>query len=448
MDLSSICDNKVEGRVISTLIYNPTFIFHSPYLKERHFYNVDNSCIYWAIGQLVQQGITTITALNLEQTINGNAAVRRKIDEFNLPKMQDYIDLCQEAKTDSPNEYILLAKKVVEYAFKRDLYKKSDTWQRRCESPDVDLAQLSNDVYRDLNTLTSSYVLEKETRKIGDEVDDIYTKIKEKKMRGESYGLPSFFPALGEYFSYEPAELIMFSARMKKGKSWLAMIEALHKAENGCSVLVCDTEMSDEQWYVRAVSYITGIKVNRIKNDILTDEEEDQIQQCNAKLKSYQLYHVYMPIFSKEKFYSMCAQLKISANLQFVVFDYIKADDAILDSAARSAYMGGMTNFLKNNIAGELNLPVLAFCQLGRSGEVAESDAIERYCSTMCKWEEKTPEEITRDGKECGTHKITVKLNRLGIQHNSEDEYIDMMWLKDRIGIVQAKQHEVEDLFE
>lgn len=444
MDLSNICDNRVEGRVISTLIYNPTFIFNSPFLKERHFYNTDNSCIYWAIGQLVQQGITTITALNLEQAISSNAAVRRKIDEFNLPKMQEYIDLCQESKTDSVNEYILLAKKVVEYAFKRDLIKKSDTWQRRCESPDIDLTQISNDVYRDLNNLTSSYLLEKETRMIGEEVDNIYEKIKEKKARGESYGLPSFFPALGEFFSYEPAELIMFSARMKKGKSWLAMIEALHKAENGCCVLVCDTEMSDEQWYVRAVSYMTGIKVNRIKNDILTDEEEQLIADCNGKLKTYKLYHVYMPVFSKEKFYSMVAQLKMSTGLQFVVFDYIKADDAILDSAARSAYMGGMTNFLKNNIAGELNLPVLAFCQLGRSGEVAESDAIERYCSTMCRWEEKTAEEIARDGKDCGTHKITVKLNRLGIQHNGDDEYIDMMWQRDRIGIVQAQQHHVE----
>jgi len=448
MDLSQMCDNKIEGRVISTLIYNPTFIFHSPYLKERHFYNTDNSCIYWAIGVLVQQGITTITALNLEQTINTNAAVRRKIEEFNIPKMQEYIDLCQEAKTDNVNEYIILSKKVVEYAFKRSLFKKCDSWQRICENSDIELSEISSGVYRDLNNLTASFVLDRETRVIGDEIDEIYQRIKQKKERGESYGLPSCYPALNEFYSYEPSELIMFSARMKKGKSWLAMFEALHKAENGVCVLVLDTEMSDEQWYIRALSYLSGIRVKRIKNDILSDEEEQLIKECNDKLKSYNIFHVYMPVFNKEKFYSMCAQLKISAGLQFVVFDYIKSDDSLLDAAARSAYMGGMTNFLKNTIAGELNLSVLAFCQLNRSGEVAESDAIERYCSTMCKWEEKTPEEIERDGRECGTHKITVKLNRLGIQHNGDDEYIDMMWLRDRIGIVQATQHKPDEPFD
>lgn len=145
---------------------------------------------------------------------------------------------------------------------------------------------------------------------------------------------------------------------------------------------------------------------------------------------------------TKEKFYSICAQKKNEMGLKFVVWDYIKADDSILDPAERSAYMSGMTNFLKNIIAGDLKMSVLAFAQLNRKNEVAECDGIEKYCSVSVRWERKTDEEILKDGKECGTHKFRVALNRLGEQHMSEDEYIDMMFSQVRVGITEAKQHE------
>ena len=110
--------------------------------------------------------------------------------------------------------------------------------------------------------------------------------------------------------------------------------------------------------------------------------------------------------------------------------------------------MAGIANWLKNIIAGDLKMSVLAFAQLNRQNEVAESDGIEKYCSVAVKWEEKTNEEIIRDGKDCGTHKLTVKLNRLGKQHMGEDDYIDMMFMSKKVGIVEAKQHKAENPYQ
>jgi hypothetical protein len=110
--------------------------------------------------------------------------------------------------------------------------------------------------------------------------------------------------------------------------------------------------------------------------------------------------------------------------------------------------MAGIANWLKNIIAGDLKLSVLAFCQLNRQNEVADSDGIERFCSVAVKWEEKTDEEIMKDGASCGTHKLKVKLNRLGLQHDRDTEYIDMMFTKERVGIIEAKQHENKNPFE
>lgn len=303
-------------------------------------------------------------------------------------------------------------------------------------------------MYKELNNLTTRYVTDGEITTFGSKVKDIWKKIKEKKDRGESYGIPSFFPSVNEFFTYEETELIVVEARMKKGKSWLAMIEALHKAMNGVPTFVQDSEMSDENWYIRAVSYLSGIPVNHIKNDKLTEEEEKKIDETNDYLESLPLFHNFDPYITKERFYSICAQKKIEMGLKFVVWDYIKCDDSILNSAERSAYMAGIANWLKNIIAGDLKMSVLAFAQLNRQNEVAESDGIEKYCSVAVKWEEKTNEEIIRDGKDCGTHKLTVKLNRLGKQHMGEDDYIDMMFTSKKVGIVEAKQHKAENPYQ
>ena len=441
MDLSEISDYKAEAGVISTLVYHPEFILHSNYLHEKYFYNVDNACIYWAIKELFAQKITNITALNIEQMLDSNKAVRKKVQEYNLPSIQEYIDLCFNTKRDSVEEYLLLVNRVVELAFKRSFYKKASDWQRMCSNEDIHLDDMSNTVYKELNELTTSFVTDGEITTFGSKIKDIWQKIKEKKERGESYGLPSFFPSINEFFTYEETELVVIEARMKKGKSWLAMIEALHKAMNGVPTFVQDSEMSDENWYIRVLSYLSGVPVYRIKGSVLTAEEESKIEETNAYIEDLPLFHNFDPYITKERFYSICAQKKIEMGLKFVVWDYIKCDDSILNSAERSAYMAGIANWLKNIIAGDLKMSVLAFCQLNRSNEVAESDGIEKYCSVAVKWEEKTNEELVADGKDCGTHKLTVKLNRLGKQHMGESDYIDMMFTTGRVGIKEAKQH-------
>lgn len=448
LDLSAISDYKAEAGVVSTLIYHPEFILHSNYLHEKYFYNVDNACIYWAIRELYSKKIVNITALNIEQVLDSNRAVKKKMQEYNMPSIQEYIELCFNTKRDTVEEYLLLVNRVVELAFKRAFAVQCENWKRRCYDETIRLEELSNGVYKELNNLTTSFVTDGEITTFGSKAAGIWEKIKEKKARGESYGLPSFFPSVNKFFTYEETELVVIEARMKKGKSWLAMIEGYHKASNGVPTFIQDSEMSDENFYVRLASYISGIPVEHLKNEQLTPEEEKTIEKVNKHIEDLPLFHNFDPFITKEKFYSICAQKKIEMGLKFVIWDYIKCDDGVLNAAERSAYMGGMANWLKNTIAGDLKLSVLTFAQLNRNNEVAESDGIERYCSVAVKWEEKTNEELMNDGRECGTHKLTVKLNRLGKQHMGDGDYIDMMFSQERVGIVEAKPHRKLNPFE
>jgi replicative DNA helicase len=100
MNLSEISDYKAEAGIVSTLVYHPEFILHSNYLHEKYFYNTDNACIYWAIKELYNKKITNITALNIEQMLDSNKAIKKTMESYNMPSIQEYIDLCFNTKRD------------------------------------------------------------------------------------------------------------------------------------------------------------------------------------------------------------------------------------------------------------------------------------------------------------------------------------------------------------
>jgi replicative DNA helicase len=140
MDLKELCDIQAEAGIIATLIYHSDFILHSDYLKPKYFYSVDNASFYWAIKELYNNKIINIDAFNISNMLNSNKAVKNAIEKYNLPSIQEYIDLCINVKRDTLEEYIFLVDKVVELAFKRDYYKSTVDFQNMCFDKSVTLS--------------------------------------------------------------------------------------------------------------------------------------------------------------------------------------------------------------------------------------------------------------------------------------------------------------------
>ena len=140
-------------------------------------------------------------------------------------------------------------------------------------------------------------------------------------------------------------------------------------------------------------------------------------------MKKQPFVHIYLPQTSDEEIYAIHKILKYKMNLEFSIFDYIKSN--IQSAAENYNALGSRCDFLKNNVAGELNIAMLAGAQLNRNFAVADSDKIERYVSASILWRDKTSDELAKDGLDCGNFAMTVDLNRLGEQM-AEDEYIDM----------------------
>ena len=148
-----------------------------------------------------------------------------------------------------------------------------------------------------------------------------------------------------------------------------------------------------------------------------------------------------------DQIYFTAKRMMNTVGLDFVIVDYIKSQGSNTSSEIYNM-LGGYTDFLKNRIAGELQLPVLAAAQLNRNGEISDSFKIEQFASTVNILRRKSREEVERDGRDCGNYKLFVKLNRLGDQMGDiSTDYIDLNFNGARVQFEQAdRQHEQADL--
>lgn len=438
-DLSQLSDAQAEAGVIATLFYHPEFILHSDYLKAGYFYNVENGCLYWAISELYKSGIDTIDAMNMSTMLNSNRGVKRTMERFNLQNLQEFIALAGNAARGTLEEYKLVANRVVELAFRRDLNKVTQKIQGDCFDSNVSLKQLNVSVNEDISKLTERYLISQEIVTFGDKADALWEEAKKRRTANGYVGIPTIIPALNDYVTYEKGEMFLLSARMKKGKSSYFLNTAIDMMKQNIPVCYIDTEMSSRSVLLRMLANITALDANKVRNGNYGPEEEQLINRALAWIKTKPFYHFYLPSPSMDEVYSILKILKYKANLQMCIYDYLKCD--IGDGALTSNKLGEMTSFLKNECAGALDLAMVAGVQLSRDNRVAFSDKIDQYVSTRVMWEEKTPEERAQFGEKCGNYKVWVALNRNGPSHEEGEEWIDVQFDKSKMRIKQAEQH-------
>ena len=440
--ISDLSDNQAEAGVIATLVYHPEFILHTDYLKPSYFYRVENGCIYWAINELYKSGVETIDALNITNMLNSDQAVKRKMSECNLTDMHEFIEMSRYACRHSLEEYKLLVGNVVTMAFKRDLLKVSTEVQDSCFNSNADLARLNTLVNDKYTRLTEQYLVSSEIETFGAKVDSLWQEICDRRTDNGLYGIPSKYSILNDYFTYEPGELVLLKARMKQGKSAFFMNEAIHKIKNGVPTLFYDTEMKDRLFFERMLAHLTGIEIRRIKRGDYSYDEDQKLAKTMEWIKAQPFVHIYAPRTSDEEIYATHKILKYKIGLEFSIYDYIKSN--IQSSSENSNVLGQKCDFLKNEIAGSLDIAMLAGAQLNRANDVADSDKIERYVSTTLWWRNKDNETIEKDGFKCGNYALTVDLNRNGAAMD-EDEYIDFKFDGSIMRIEEAEQHKVQD---
>ncbi|MBP3929686.1 MAG: hypothetical protein J6D47_09010, partial [Peptostreptococcaceae bacterium] len=334
-------------------------------------------------------------------------------------------------------EYEYMCKKVITMAFKRESFIKLNEISKDILSTDEDINNINYNLQQSIANFSKIYISNDEIKSLGEQADSIWEGIISKRNSG-FFGLPSKFEELNKYLTYEKTELVLISAPKKTGKSNILSNEAWHKAINGVPTLYIDREMSTENHMLRMLAFLSGIENRRLKSGELSVKEEMLVREKLKLIKTLPFYHTYEPLANLNELYMKTKSLQLKHGVEFLVYDYVKANQGG-DSDKEYQVLGRQTDWLKNEIAGSLNLACLGSAQMDDSGKkVADSQKIERNCSSSIHVVRKTMEEIAIDGRDSGNLKMMVKFNRNGAM-TEEDEYINL-YLNGNIATVsQAK---------
>lgn len=436
-----IWDEKSEATVLATLISHMDFFIHCDFLKPDYFYDPFNKSIYWALQTLFNSGVLEVDALNIENVLTSNKGVKYIIERSGI-NLNDYIQTSKYVAKNTSEEFHLFVIKVIECAYKRELLKTTGSIQKQCYNEEVDINTLEQFVNDGIDKVSEEFVVSDEIIPFGEVIDDVWEEICSSRTETGLTGLPSKIDRLNEYVTYEPGELVLLAARMKKGKSVFLMNETLHKLRNSVNCVYFDTEMSDRRFLERVLANLTGIDIKDIKSGKYTTADGLKIKDAMDWLRKAPLVHKFMPLVNMNEVYATCKILKNRMDLQFVIYDYIKDTDS--DTASeRYAKLGQITDVLKNKIATDMNLAVLAAAQLNRQGDLADSDLLARYASTVLLYGDKTQTERQMDGSDTGTMKIDVLYNRNG-EVTDEDDYIDIVFEGSKMRVSSPKYNHME----
>lgn len=434
-------DITAEAGIVATLINNPSFINFCDNLDSSCFSDKTNALLYEVISRLYKDGITKIDAFNIYSTYASDEKLcNKKSISLDVEFINEIIENSKFISRSTSEEYNRLVRSVVGFAYRRKLYMDLEHAQTDVLTTN-DITALQRSVAGRVEATTEKYIVGQEIGSMGRKIDELYSQTLSRQGPEGVIGFQTSFPSLNEYFTYEVGECIIYAGYLKSGKSFLLLGEALGilLRQKSKGILVIDTEMSDRLFSERLICVLSGVAMRTIKSGRGTDEEKDRIKRAIEIIKKMPLYHYYTPILNLDEIYGLVKNMKTKGMIDTVCWDYIKSSEA--DSAS-SVYLslGLQTNFIKNVIAGDLNLCVIGGAQLNRSLQIGDSLRISQYASTIVKLQQKTFDEIY-EYPDCGTHKLIVIANRLGLQMDESEEWIDVDFNRTSCRFFECKQH-------
>lgn len=437
MRIEDINDITSETGIVATLIRHPEFSFYSEELLPNHFSNRQNACMYLALTILARENIRQADAFNIISALHSSDATKRYADELDVDELQDFIDISQSVARDTIEEYKLLVGNVMDMSFRRDTFRELRECERMCL--DTNTHELEQKIYSTLDDVMMNYTSTTEVPPFSEVVDKCWDEIRERQNSEGCSGYLFKFPALNQYATIERGELFIFAAEAKQGKSMMLLNCAVDLLRQDLAVLYLDSELNTRMFTARVLAHLSGVEYKRLTSGRYTEEEAERIDAARAWLKTRKFTHVYIPMFDQQTIYTTIKKVSHTQGLDVLIVDYFKS---LSDGDAFNSYqeLGRLTDFIKNQIAGEMNIAALGAAQLTATGKVADSAKIGRNASTIAIITDKTPDEIAEDGAECGNKKLRVILNRNGMQM-SQDEYIDLQFNGNLISYEQAQQH-------
>lgn len=189
-----------------------------------------------------------------------------------------------------------------------------------------------------------------------------------------------------------PGELAIIAARPGCGKTALAMQFAERAAGHGKSTLFVSLEMKDSELTRREMSRLAGVDSRDVRSLNVTDSDLFKLGQAVDLLDGQPIWLWDRSNATVGQIRNVAKQLKVRHGLDMLIVDYI----GLIEPARHEQHLkrheliGKFTRALKG-LSKELDLPVIALCQLNREADgqrprlsmLRESGNIEQDADTV-----------------------------------------------------------------
>lgn len=201
-------------------------------------------------------------------------------------------------------------------------------------------------------------------------IDRIDTRYHKRQAGEEVQGLSCGFTDIDKLLlGLQRADLIIVAARPSMGKSTFAQNVCQHVSVNlKKPSLYFSMEMSKEQFMDRMISSIGNIELEHIRDGDLTAGEWSAITAASVKINESPLFIDDAPALNVMQVRARSRQLRRDEGLELIVVDYLQMMTAVRPNDSRHQEITEISRGLKS-IAKELNIPVIALCQLNRGLE-------------------------------------------------------------------------------
>ncbi len=193
------------------------------------------------------------------------------------------------------------------------------------------------------------------------------------KNGGKSDGVRTGFYQIDKVTNgLQKSDLIILAARPGVGKTSLAMnivSNAAIYSKAKCAVF--SYEMSSELLARRMLCSVANVSMSKGIRGEYNSAEWARLMQAKAKLDDAAIYIDDNSMNTPSQVLSKCRKLKREQGLDLVVIDYIGLMKSDEKSENRQVEVGNISRQLKI-LAKEINVPVIALCQLNRAVETRE----------------------------------------------------------------------------
>ena len=183
------------------------------------------------------------------------------------------------------------------------------------------------------------------------------------------FGIPSKFFDLDKVTGgFYDGDLIIVGARPSMGKTAFTLGLAVNAAKAGHPVLMFSIEMSAQQLVRRMISMLSGVSMQILKRGDVAPEDYEKLTDAAEIVRTLPIRIDDASTLTPAQMMSRARRAKADHGIKMICVDYLQLMQSNKRIENRNQEVGEIVRHVKS-IARELDVPIVALCQLNRGLE-------------------------------------------------------------------------------